>query len=202
MKIVAIVPIKLNNRRLPGKNLMKFNNGKYMFSYIFNTLLKIEKINDTYVYCSDDSIKKILPKGVKFLKRDESLDSDSAKMNDILYNFAKTIKADVYVLSHVTSPFISEKSILEGINHIINDDYDSSFSGKSIQEFMWQNNRPLNYDLKMIPRSQDLPELIIETCGFYIFKRSLIIKHHRRIGNNPYIFRCVAIYKWHIRKET
>lgn len=43
MKIVAIVPMKLNNTRLPQKNTKSFTNGKPLCYYILNTLLKIKK---------------------------------------------------------------------------------------------------------------------------------------------------------------
>ena len=39
MKIIAIVPMKLNNRRLPQKNTKSFTNGKPLCHYILSTLL-------------------------------------------------------------------------------------------------------------------------------------------------------------------
>ena len=66
--------------------------------------------------------------------------------------------------------------------------YDSAFSVKKIQEFLWKDGQPLNYSLENIPRTQDLPDIYSETCGFYIFKSEVITKHNRRIGNNPYMY--------------
>ena len=73
MKVTAFVPMKLNNERLPGKNTKSFTNGKPLCQYILNTLLKVEGIDEIYVYCSDQSIMLYLPKGIKFLKRDPAL---------------------------------------------------------------------------------------------------------------------------------
>ena len=42
MKTVAIVPMKLNNRRLPQKNTKSFTNGKPLCHYILSTLLTVE----------------------------------------------------------------------------------------------------------------------------------------------------------------
>ena len=50
MKTVAIVPMKLNNRRLPQKNTKPFTNGKPLCWYILSTLLKIDQIDEVYVY--------------------------------------------------------------------------------------------------------------------------------------------------------
>lgn len=74
-KVVAFVPMKLNNERLPGKNTKAFKGGKPLLTYILNTLTKVEGIDETYVYCSNEEVKKYLPNGIKFLKRSESLDN-------------------------------------------------------------------------------------------------------------------------------
>ena len=57
-KIVAIVPMKLNNQRLPQKNTKAFTNGKPISYNIQSTQLKIENIDEVYVYCSNEEIKK------------------------------------------------------------------------------------------------------------------------------------------------
>lgn len=187
MKIVAIVPMKLNNRRLPKKNTRKFNNGKPLCFYILSTLLKIEEIDEVYVYCSDFTIKDYIPNGVKYLKRSSLLDSDETKMNEVLKNFAKEIDADIYVMTHATAPFISAESIEKGIAAVKSGRYDSAFAVKRIQDFIWSDGKPLNYELDNIPRTQDLPILYEETSGFYIYLPNVIKKLNRRIGNNPYM---------------
>ena len=63
--------------------------------------------------------------------------------------------------------------------------YDSAFSAEKLQEFLWQNGRPLNYDLAAIPRTQDLVPVYSETCGFYLYSRELILQRNRRIGERP-----------------
>ena len=81
MKTVAIVPMKLNNRRLPQKNTKPFTNGKPLCYYILSTLLHVEGIDNVYVYCSNPEIMNYLPEGVKFIRRPESLD----KIPPVLY---------------------------------------------------------------------------------------------------------------------
>lgn len=99
-KVTAVVPMKLNNRRLPQKNTKSFTNGKPLCYYILSTLLKIDGIDDVYVYCSNPDIREFIPEGVKYLKRSESLDTDSTKMNDVLKSFAMEVDSDIYVMTH------------------------------------------------------------------------------------------------------
>ena len=48
MKTVAVVPIKLNNERLPNKNIKPFDNGLPLCHYIFETLKKVNGIDKIY----------------------------------------------------------------------------------------------------------------------------------------------------------
>lgn len=187
MKTVAIVPMKLNNTRLPQKNIKPFTNGKPLCTYILNTLLKIEEIDEIYVYCSNEAIKKFIPEGVKYLKRNTSLDTDQTKMNEVLKAFADEVDADIYVMTHTTAPFISVQSIKNGLSAVASGMHDSSFSAIKVQDFLWQNGKPFNYDLENIPRTQDLPPFYMETSGFYIYQASVIKELGRRIGQNPHI---------------
>lgn len=187
MKIVAVVPMKLNNRRLPNKNTKKFTNGKPLCCYILSTLLRIKAISKVYVYCSNPDIKRYIPDEVEFIKRSKELDEDTTKMNEILKKFVREVDADIYVMSHATAPFITEHSIEKGLNAVVNMEYDSAFSAQKMQDFLWIDGKPFNYSLDNIPRTQDLPMIYKETSGFYVYKKNVIDSLNRRIGNNPYI---------------
>ena len=187
MKTVAFVPVKLNNERLHGKNTRSFTNGKPLISYILDTLCKVTNVDDIYVYCSDESIKTYLPNNVKFLKRETYLDLSTTSFNEVLRTFAEKIEADVYVLTHATAPFITKETIECGINKVLYEGYDSALSVLKMQEFLWKDNKPFNYQLSKIPRTQDLEPIYKETCGLYVYNRDLIINKNRRIGDNPYL---------------
>lgn len=187
MKTIAVVPMKLNNRRLPQKNTKKFTNGKPLCYYILTTLLAVDGIDDVYVYCSNPDIQEFIPDGVKYLQRSQLLDLDTTSMTEVLTNFTKEISADIYVMTHTTAPFISKESIEKGLSAVRSGKYDSSFAAKKLQDFLWKDGEPFNYDLTNIPRTQDLPLLYEETSGFYIYKHDVMAKLHRRIGEKPYI---------------
>lgn len=193
MKIVCFVPLKLNNERVPGKNIKAFDNGKPLLSYILKTLKKTIVADDIYVYCSNESIANYLPEGIKYLKRSEHLDQDSTKINEVLQSFAKDIDADIYTLAHATAPFISAESIDKAINAVLNKGYDSALTVEAKQEFLWKNDSPFNYDVSCVPRTQDLEPFYIETTGLYVYKRDLIVNKNRRIGNNPFLVKVSKI---------
>lgn len=187
MKTVAVVPMKLNNRRLPQKNTMSFTNGKPLCHYILSTLLKVDGVDEVYVYCSNPDITEFIPAGVKYLQRSISLDQDTTKMNEVLKCFAEDVPADIYVMTHTTAPFISKESIKKGLKAVQSGKYDSSFAAKKLQDFLWKDGVPFNYQLDAIPRTQNLPALYKETSGLYIYKSDDMIKNRRRIGETPFI---------------
>ena len=186
MKTVAFVPIRLNSKRVVGKNL-KMLGGKPLMCYILDTLANIKKIDEVYVYCSQESIKEYLPEGVKFLKRPEYLDRDETLGKEIYEEFTKTIDADIYILAHTTSPFMKQETVENALDKIVNDGYDSAFSCEKIQTFTWYDGKPLNYDLKEIPRTQTIEPIYVETSAFFMFKRDIWKVHKQRIGFKPYM---------------
>ena len=143
------------------------------------------EIDEIFVYCSNPDVQQFLPSGVTYLKRSESLDQDTSSINDVLSSFAKDVDSEIYVMTHATSPFVSAESIRKGLLAVMNDGYDSAFAVKKIQDFLWMNDKPLNYSLDKIARTQDLPPIYAETSGFYIYKNAIISEMNRRIGNNP-----------------
>ena len=186
MKVVAFVPIKLNSQRLPHKNILPIA-GHPLCWHLCNTLLKVNNIDEVYVYCSDERVSDYIPEGVILKKRDKKLDGDLVKGFDIYRSFISEVDADVYVLAHTTSPFIKQESIDNALKHIVSGSNDSAFSAEKIQTFAWYKDKPINYDLNDVPRTQDLEPIWVETSAFFMFKKEIFIDYNRRIGFNPYI---------------
>lgn len=186
MKTVAFVPIRLNSKRVVGKNL-KLLGGKPLLKYIFETLVQSDKIDEVYAYCSSEDIIPYLPEGVRFLRRPESLDSDETLGQDIYDAFVAAVDADVYILAHTTSPFLRRETVDDALDHVLSGEYDSAFSAQKFQTFAWYQGRPLNYELKAIPRTQTIDPVWVETSAFYIFRREVWTELHQRIGSHPYM---------------
>lgn len=186
MRIVLFIPIKLNNQRLPGKNLMPLN-GKPLCEYLFDTVKDLEGIDKKYVYCSQDKIKDYIPEGMEFLKRPEWLDGFEVKGLDIIGEFVKTVPADIYIITHVTQPFVKKESFIKALRAVTDEGYDSAFSAIELQDYLWKDGKPINYDPSDIVRTQDLDPVYMETGAFFIFRREVFTEHHRRIGFHPYM---------------
>lgn len=186
MKVIAIMPLKLNNERLPGKNT-KLLGGKPLLQYELHTLQKVDGLDEIIVYCSDDSVRSFLPDGIHFCARPNFLDLPTSNFTQIFENFIIDHDADIYMYAHATAPFITRATMQDCLDAVRSEKYDSAFCASKIQDFLWQDNKPLNFDASNISRSQDLRPIYRETSGVYVFKKEVFEKYRQRIGKNPFI---------------
>lgn len=187
MKTVAVIPIKMNNVRTPGKNTKPFSDGTPLIYLIQSVLLKASEVDEVYVYCSNEEIKKYLLPNVKYIKRDERFDTPQADVIKMMDIFSRIVEADIYVQAHATAPFLTSETIDRSVLHVKSGENDSAFAVTKLQDFLWKDGKPFNYSPKSIPRTQDMEPFWVETTGLYIYTKNVIQNLNRRIGDNPYL---------------
>ncbi len=192
MKIVAIVPIKKNSKRIKGKNFRKIN-GKPLYRFLLDKLKKT-KFEEIYVDSDSSEIKKYsLKMGYKFIKRLQKLSKDNANGNDLLNYHSKIVDADLYFQLFVTAPLLSVDTINKCIKILKNSkNKDSIMTVNKIYSWFWFKNKPVNYKPKILPRSQDADPITQETTGLYGIKKKALIKKKCRIGYKPIFYHVSA----------
>ena len=196
MKKVAYFPVKLNNERTPGKNIKPFSNGKPLMNFVQCALLELKKkniVDEIYCFCSDEAVIPYLLDGVTFLKRPKYLDEKKTVGTQIYEKFVEMVDADIYVLAHATSPFVTSQHIEECVKQVQSGKYDSAFCAKKIQNFLWEDNVPLNFELDNPPRTQDMKPIYMELSTPYVYTKDTFKKYHSRSGKNPYICEATEI---------
>jgi CMP-N-acetylneuraminic acid synthetase len=184
MKVVAFAPIRLNNTRLPGKNLLPLGK-KPLLNWAVE---HVDELGiDNYVYCSNEQVKtQFTSQKVRFLQRPADLDNDGVLGEDIYRSFAEKVPADVYLLYHVTSPLMASRYYQMGIDAVIRKGYDSAFSVAEVKTFCLFQGRPLNFrEGTKLPRTQDLEPVHQITSGFFVYTHEVLHKLGCRIGRNP-----------------
>ena len=186
MKTVAVMPIKLKNERCPGKNI-RILGDKPLLQYELDNLKETGLCDSIIVYCSDESIIKYLPSGIAFIKRPIKLDLPTSNFSQIFSCLMEEVDADIYIYAHATAPFISVETMRQCIDAVKSGEYDSAFCAEKLQDYLWQDGKPLNFDATNLPRTQDLEPIYKETSGVYVFRKDVFEKYHRRIGIKPFI---------------
>ncbi len=191
--IVALVPMRHNSERVPGKNYREMA-GKPLYAYILNTLSAVEAISQIVV----DTDSEVIRAGVfadfpqvTLLERPEYLRAGEIPMNDILLHDTSQVPADFYLQTHSTNPLLSGASIESAIGAFL-DAYpqkDSLFSVTELHTRLYDaDGRAINHDPSQLLRTQDLPPVYKENSCIYLFTRRILEKHGHRIGPNPILF--------------
>lgn len=205
--IAAIVPMRHNSERVPGKNYRTFA-GKPLYHHIIANLLQSALV-DTVVIDTDSSFiiadaAKHFPQ-VKLLERPAHLRDGNIPMNDVLLNSINQVSADFYLQTHSTNPLLSAGTIDQAITRFT-DAYpvnDSLFSVTRLQSRLWDGlARAINHNPAMLIRTQDLPPVYEENSCLYLFGRSTLEARHNRIGERPIMFEIDRFEASDIDEET
>ena len=164
MKIIALVPLKLNSERVPGKNFKDFN-GKPLYQWVIETLLSMDNIDLVVVNTDARSVleKNPLFNTNKILIRDRKMElcGDKVPMNLIISDDIDNVDGDIYIMTHTTNPLIKFNTLYNAINifrsNLNSGQADSLFSVNKLQtRFYYENGTPINHDPNNLIPTQEL----------------------------------------------
>lgn len=194
MKIKALIPVRSGSLRVQDKNIRPFANDSLLAIKI-KQLQRIYKIGliDDVVVNSNCEIMLQLARNMQAtcVKRDSYYASNEIMANDLYENLAQNIDSDVILVAHVTSPLISDQTIINCIEifksniHI----FDSLATVNLIKQFLWLNGKALNYNPNYKPRSQDLPDVLALNHAICILPRHIMKTKKDLLGYKPNFYK-------------
>lgn len=206
-KIAALVPMRHESERVPGKNFRPFN-GRPLYHYIIATLLGCPLISEVLIDTDSPVILEDAEKNfpaVRLVKRPDHLRAADTPMNEVLLHDVTRIDADYYLQTHSTNPLLRTETVTEAINTFLNKlpEYDSLFSVTPVQSRFWDEGaRPINHDPSQLLRTQDLRPIYEENSSVYMFSRGVLEARRNRIGERPFMFEMDRIEAWDIDEES
>ena len=190
MVIKALVAVRSGSVRVQNKNLRPFA-GSSLLELKLTQLQRIKGLDGIIVNSNDDQMLTIAQQyGCEAVKRDAYYASNTVSMSDVYRNMAENCNCDVIAYINVTNPLIKDETLEKAIMayHSLKDGYDSLNSAHLIKEFMFYENKPINYDLKNQPRSQDLPDYYSLNFAFNIIARDTMMECKNVVGKKPFIY--------------
>ncbi|GAB6012288.1 acylneuraminate cytidylyltransferase family protein [Viscerimonas tarda] len=190
MKIKALIAVRSGSERVVNKNLRPFA-GSNLLELKIQQLKAIKEFDGIVVNSNDDRMLEIAGNlGVETVKRDPEFATSSVSMSDVYKNMAENFSGDIVVYANVTNPLVKSESYANAIKTFreIRNKFDSLNSAHLIKEFMFLDNKPINYDLEHQPRSQDLPNIYALNFAFSILTREDMIKYKNVVGRRPYMY--------------
>ncbi|MCR9260198.1 MAG: acylneuraminate cytidylyltransferase family protein [Pseudomonadaceae bacterium] len=197
MKYTALLPMKANSERVPGKNFRVLG-GKPLFLWMLDTLLDVPSIDEVVI--NTDASNQLMEAGldlesikydrVTIRNRKPELIGDLVSMNLIIEDDIAAKESDRYLMTHVTNPFITKATIQAAIDQFDSSPTsDSLFSVNKFQtRFYTAEGKPVNHDPNKLLRTQDLEPWFEENSCLYIFTRDSFASTKARIGNHPILF--------------
>jgi CMP-N-acetylneuraminic acid synthetase len=192
-KIAALVPMRHQSERVPGKNY-RLMAGKPMYAHIIETLLACPEIDLVVVDTDSPTIIEGLQQHypeVVVIERPEELRSGMIPMNTILLHDTSQVQADFYLQTHSTNPLLKPETISKAIQTFLaqQDVYDSLFSVSRWQtRLYWESGEAVNHNPNELLRTQDLPPIYEENSCIYLFTRQKLAERNHRLGDAPLMF--------------
>jgi CMP-N-acetylneuraminic acid synthetase len=200
-RVVALLPMKANSSRVPGKNFRDFH-GKPLFRWILDTLLEVEEIDQVVINTDARFLLEEhgLPISDRILIRDRTSDicGDDVSMNLVIKDDVANIPSECYLMTHTTNPLLSSATIRKALA-LFDEKYllgeaDSLFSVNKVQtRFYKADSSPVNHDPANLIPTQDLEPWFEENSNLYIFTADSFAHSKARIGTSPVLFETPAL---------
>jgi len=184
--IIAMVPVRAGSTRVPDKNIRPFGDTN-LLELKLRVLKSVVGLADIIVSTDCERSAEIASRqSVKIQLRDE-FHAGSKITNDLhWHHIAETTPAETVFLAQVTSPLLKVSSIQSALHSFTaSHGIDSINSVSAEKKFLWQNGKPINYDIDITPKSQDLPNIVSLNFAITIIERSVMMERKNVVGYNP-----------------
>tara|TARA_B100000767_G_scaffold273692_1_gene304590 strand:- start:1207 stop:1872 length:666 start_codon:yes stop_codon:yes gene_type:complete len=192
-KLVAVVPIRKGSQRVKHKNFKSFG-GKNLLIHKIEILKKLDFIDEIIINTDSDKAISLAKKlGVKYFKRDAYFASSQCVNSEFWKNVADNTKSEFIMFTNCTSPLIKLSTYKDIISlskkFIEKNKFDSINTVTEIKEFLFKDNKPINFKLNKAPNSQNLPNIVKLNFAINIIKTKQMSSGKSLIGKKPYLYK-------------
>lgn len=189
--ITAVIPVRKGSQRVKNKNLRAFNK-KNLLIYKIEKLKSVKHIDKIIVNTdSEQAINIAKELKVDFWKRDSYFASSKCSNSEFWSYIAKTTCSDYIMFTNCTSPLVKIETynkVLEKFKKNKNK-IDSLNTVTEERNFLYLNNKAINFNPKKTPNSQNLPDIVKLNFAINILSTKLMFLKKSVIGNKPYFFK-------------
>ncbi len=188
---VAVVPVRKGSQRVKNKNFKPFA-GKNLLLHKIETLKQITQIDEIIINTDSDQAIEIAKKcNVKFQKREEYFASSECTNSEFWRHIAENTNAKYIMFTNCTSPMIKKETFIKIIEKFkkIKNEYDSINTATELKEYLYKDNKPINFDPSNALNSQDLPDILKLNFAVSIISKDLMFEQKSILGKKPFLFK-------------
>lgn len=169
IECVAVIPAKASSRRVPGKNTRPFWRGLSLLEIKLRVLSMCDGVGEVVVSSDDMStLRRAERLGARPVARRPDLCGDHVALGALFEDVLREYHGAIVYWAHATSPFVSRPTVNAAVA-LVREASDTCAVGvEELNEFLWDERGPHNYDPMAQPRSQDLPRLWRVTGGIHV----------------------------------
>ena len=189
--ITALVPMKGNSERVPGKNLRVLA-GKPLLYWTLSALHRARRVERVVVDTDSDEIEAAVlehfPDTIVLRRPKYLQDANRVSGNDLIKWELSKVQGEHFGQFHVTSPLIEPLTIDRAVEAYFagSEQYDSLMTVTEHHFWLFRaDGTPVNSDTRRLVRSQDLEPLYEDNNAAHLFSRASFAATGSRIGERP-----------------
>ncbi len=189
-KISAIIPVKANSSRLPGKNILPYGDSNLLLHKI-HQLKQVEELYEIIVSSDSDTMLRMAEDaGVKAIKRPTQYADESVPFGRFLDYVCDICAGDHLMWACATSPLVEPylyKKAIRTYFEILNEGYDSLITCLPYQHFLMDEKGPMNFEIGLKhTNSEKLPVIYHFTNGVNLAPIEKVREWHYNWGPKAY----------------
>tara|TARA_B100000780_G_scaffold222594_1_gene161702 strand:+ start:2118 stop:2810 length:693 start_codon:yes stop_codon:yes gene_type:complete len=192
-EFTAIIPVKANSSRLPGKNFLKIGQLSLLERKIKQLLPVFGAENILISTDSEIAQEAALKYGLQLDIRPGYFCDESKPFSEFLNYLKPIIQTNYFCWAPCTSPFVSSTIFKDAIETFLlklnENKCDSLITVSKFENFLMDKEGPVNFKTGIEHvNSEDLPPYYIFTCGIIIAAVENIPMWNYHFGPNPHYF--------------
>ena len=181
--------IKEKSERLSNKNFLDLG-GIPVYKHLLNELetedVYIDTDSDTiFNECNTLSKVTCYKRDTKHIKLENNIEFAVSPVLLMIENFLNKYVQDeneVIITPHVTSPYITLKTMLEATKMLAT--YDTVCACTEHKEFTYFKGEAVNFNPNVVSKTQDLEPVVMGNGAFFIFTKKEFMKNKNRTSKN------------------
>lgn len=147
---------------------------------------EVVPLKNIYVTTPSNTIKNLVNRqGYNVILRDEEFSFEEM----VAYTVEQLNSEKSVLWANPSVPFVSGNDYLDMIeryNEVVAEGYDSLFGYYDIQEYVFFNDAPLNFELGRFTSRREVKKLEVVNTGGFIIDRTTLSNRHTMFGVHPY----------------
>lgn len=189
--LTAVIPVKKNSTRLPGKNILPFAESNLLVHKI-RQLKRVDEIERIYVSTdSNEMLRMAEEEGVIPSERPTKYANESVPISEFVEYLGKTLEGEHIIWACATSPLVNDELYSRAVKEYfekLDNGYDSLVTVLPFKHYLMDENGPYNFRRgREHPNSQNLKKLYLFTNGIQITPKEKYVEWGDRIGEHPYL---------------